>query len=153
MPDDFNPIQHAFNPGFPDNEPNPMQEHEVKSRISQLNREADIMPVFTEKVNMPEGFVDELFDGDFRSSFAAWNLLRRGRKNVISITISRKDGVLVEQARLANDVRRVDGQCKELLYGSAKSAESAWMGVDRNVFSIKVDVREAYVTTARSATD
>lgn len=153
MPEQPNPVQRFQTPSFPDREPIPEQSIEVKSRIQEYNRRAGVMPVFEEEVKMPAGFIDRLMDSGHKDSFEAWNLLRRGRQNIISITVDRKEGIVVEQARSSNDVKRAEGQCKTLLYGNKQEAEQAWMGIDRNVMGIKVDVRQPYVTTVKGATD
>lgn len=129
-----------------------LQDDEVRKRLLAHDRSAGLSPIFQEKVKFPEGFLDNLLDGSDKQSFKQWNLIRRCRKNILSVLIDRTNGVIIEQAQSAKDVKRVSGQCKDLLYGSEQDCEQAWSGVDRRAVQIKIDVRQPYVSSVSGAT-
>lgn len=124
-----------------------LQEQEVELRVKEENKLAGIAPIYVEKVNFPEGFLDNLLDGDRELSFSTWDLLRKSRSNILSVTLDRLSGVSIERARSSKDVSRMPGQCRDLLYGNKFDCQAAWDNVQRsNSFSIKVDVRLPYPT-------
>lgn len=147
----------SINPGpTMDRQPNwrrspaPDMETEVKMRIREENRMARINDLENEKVKFPEGFIDNLLGQDQDISWETWKLLRKARKNIISVTVSRENGVTIEHHVSAGNVLgikqgRGDTDANILLYGPELEAQNIWRMVDKEAKEIKVDLRSGSV--------